>query len=326
MRTWLRAISYIILVLFILAEVALLSVSYTAALFLLCGFVVAQLLIFLAPRIFPYIIELDTWIIVLILAVLCFLCLLPFRKILIHLTPMAGGCNLPQTTSDKVFTGYHAIIEPVDFSKGVFKISEEATYNVENYECNSSHTFIKSSVQEGLFLSPAEKRVNSLSRGLLLRELRVVPLDGSAISGVDSFDLISSTVELRDIPRNSFYEARDVEKAEVSKYLDTETVKWNDLSLSGGILFAYIAPPFYLLRSLVSPLIGIFYQGQWWIVLIGLIVTSVITPLVKSVFIDLVKDKFKSLFKGKPPKKDGKKNNSRSIKPSDGKKTKGKPK
>ena len=208
-----------------------------------------------------------------------------------------------QTSSDTILTGYHAIITPVDISQGVFKISEEATYNVESYLCNSDYSVSTSIMKEGEVLSLPEKQVYSSSRGLFIRELNVTPLDGLAISGIDTCCVKAPTVELSDFPRDSFYEARDVNKTEISTYLDIETVKFDEQSLNRSIVFAYITPPFYSVRGLVAPLIGVSYQGQWIVALIGLLVTVIIVPFAKDVLVDLTVARIKSLFKRNKSKK-----------------------
>jgi hypothetical protein len=298
MPLWLRAASYTILAIVILTLVGLLAVSYTAVFCLLGGFVVAQVLLIILPRISK---PGKWWLAIIFILLLAAIFIVTTLALSLINPPLVGiiTCTPGQTEQETIVKEYHAVIEPVDFTQGIFQVSEEVTYLVERHTCVTAHRISTDVVEELTQISLPPRTVLSSSRGIFIRELQVTPLEGSALSGATCcFD--QTTVELRDFPKDSFYEARDVQNPEIFPYLDTATIKWSSLSRR-EIVFAYIARSFYAMRSLVIPLVGVSYQSQWIIASVGLLVTAVITPVVKPMLLDLARNKLMSLFEKKPP-------------------------
>jgi hypothetical protein len=303
MSTWLRTTGYFVFMLSMLLIAGLLSVSYSATLYLVIGVLAAWLITFIVSRILK---SRGEWLgasVAVIGVVLCiivgglFLVLISFRE-----RRMMVLCT-PGETMQTRLTEYHIIIEPIDFSQRSFRVLEGATYDVERHVCNPDRTTSVSVVEKDTVLSLPERQIHSSNRGLFIQEVHVTPLDGSPLSGYTCCPE-TKTVELRDFPRNSFYEARDVQKVEPSRYLDTEIVRWDTRRLGQDIVFAYVAPPFHLLRNFFTPLIGISYQSQWMVTFVGLIAGAVIKQIVKPALFDFGKSRFKSLLERKPPKPD----------------------
>ena len=225
--------------------------------------------------------------------------------------PVAGlvqtsYCSPGETTVQNILTEYHMTIEPVDFSAGYFNISEDVTNVVESSYCNSDFTVTTNIIDENTIHLP-ERKTRSSNRGLFFREIRIKPLEDASISDKKSTCCSgSSIVELRDFPRNSFYEARYEPDTAISYsyYLDNETIMWDLRSTNDVIEFSYITSPFNAIRSLLSPIINITYQSHWPIAFLGFIVSSVITPIVKPVLVDLSKSKFKLLLEKDRIKRD----------------------
>ncbi len=174
-----------------------------------------------------------------------------------------------------------------------------------------------SEIDEDIMFHLPDRKIASTSRGFLVRELQISPLQMD-ITGHISLTLSDGTsldddlcpsycpdsrIELLDFPKNAFYVAREARDLEVFPYVDTETITWSVRNLERGIAFAYVAPPYYQLRSLLKPFVEFSSFGQWVVGLVGVIIAFVITPVVKPVLTDLAKNKFKSQIERKPAKK-----------------------
>jgi hypothetical protein len=206
------------------------------------------------------------------------------------------GCRTDEIITDVVVTEYYATIKPTDFSKGKFSVSEEVKYEVRNSPCEHPSEITKSINEETMPV----RTVNSLSRGLLVREIQLVPLDGSWLEN----DCCASgeNIELVDFPKNSFYEARRVEGVITSSYLDTESVHWKQYSSRDNIVFAYIATPYHIFRNFLSPLIGVSYQSNWVLGLSSIFISFVLIPIMKPALEDYIKSKAKSIIEKKKDK------------------------
>jgi hypothetical protein len=290
-----RALVFTLLIIFILSIIAFLSISYTATMYFLAGVFMALVLIVAIPPILILkekvsLLTVTVVIMIIAIGIIISQSLLGYRYTNLSLT----GCIKPgDTILETILTEYHAFIEPIDVTQGLFGVSEEARYNIKGHTCMEDFKTSSSIIEEDKVLSLPKKEVYSLSRGLFIRELKIKPLDGSDFNGSDCCPE-TITVELLDFPRDSFYEGRDVIKAESSRYLDTETVVLENRSLNREIVFAYIKPPFNLLRTFLTPIITLSYQSNWMIILFGLIGGFIITNVVKPTLTDMAKARFKA--------------------------------
>lgn len=279
------------------------SISYSATLYLLGGLIVGTVLIVIIPHTIKSLFGLtNKWLsgfFIFVVALFALFGILQFLAKPIDLGG-AGGigkCKNPgEVKSQTSVRDYYATIQPDGFSTGLFRVSEEATYLVESITCNADGKTTTSIIEEDKVVS--EQFVHSSKRGLMIREIRIIPLKGLLLQRYCCQS--KGTVELRDFPRNSFYEARDVQNVIATTYLDTETVKWNgDLTRRDDIVFAYITNPFQLFRNLLSPLIGVSYQSNWVIGLASIIASFIIIPITKPILEDLAKNKLKALIEKK---------------------------
>jgi hypothetical protein len=291
MSLWLRALRYFIFALAVILIVTLLAVSYTTTLYVLLGTLATLLLVFIVP----YILRLGAQrFVILGIWIASLLCIVTLMFGLFLQPAYLIRCT-PGEKREIELTEYQAVIKPIEFSSGSFGISEKVTYDVKSVVCKQDYTVSKSVVEKDVVLSLPEKQITSTARGFLIRELRIVPLANSPL-GVTNCCAKLPTIELRDFPRDSFYEAYDVQKMESSHYLDTEIIRWHYNYLDKEIIFAYIAPPFYVFRTLLMPLIGVTYQNQWMIALSSLIASAVVTAILKPLFIESAKNRLKSSF------------------------------
>jgi len=258
-----RYITHIISILLCLATIGFVAISYTTALYFLGG-ILAGLILIIIPR---------RLLIGLFIGLLIVVCL--GGLFLYNLLQQSAQSAQPAGCEEE--EEYQAIIEPVNISEGSFKITETVV-----------------SVKSRAILQREEKQSFSSARGLMIREVAI----DSKIAGHACFNYI----ELKNLPRNSFYEAQGSRELEISTYLDAETIRW-DQSINDDIAFAYLANPFYLFRNYLSPFIGVsnFYGP---IGLLSLLSTFLLTPLLESIFIDFVKSKFNSFMERKRLQKD----------------------
>ena len=233
-----------------------------------------------------------------------------------------------------VLEDYQAVIKPSDEKLISFIVQESGTLDSYQFLFQSSQpaNFDLDSSQPIRF---QERLIQSHKRGFLLREVSLQPLnvddvgkvnitlaDGSSFQGdlcgyfyeffsthPDIFipQCPSTRIELVDFPKDSFYAAKNATNIENFVYIDTESVRWSVWHLDQGIKFSYIPPPFYHLRALLSPFIGISFWSQWVFVIIGMISTFIATSILKPTIVNLINDKFKSRIEkrigGKPKTK-----------------------
>lgn len=203
-------------------------------------------------------------------------------------------------------TAYRLTLRPGE-THGEMLAHEEVVYDV---MLNGSVTTANQ------LLTVPDRLVTSETRGFLLREVTVRPLDAGAYD-LMTFPLPSggearaplctylrcpvSTVRLEDFPHNAFVAARGVKTVETAPYLDTEIVTWTPTNLPEGITFAYIPAPFHHLRGVLMPLIGASSMDDWVIGLIAmigsLIAAPLIVPLLEKILEEIVGEWVKELLK-----------------------------
>lgn len=203
-------------------------------------------------------------------------------------------------------TAYRLTLSPGE-TKGEMLAHEEVIYNV------MSQGSVAAADQ---LLTLPERVVASETRGFLLREVTIMPLDAGA------YDLMAfplpeggearaplctylrcpiSTVRLEDFPQNAFVAARGVKTVESAPYLDTEIVTWTPTNLPDGITFAYIPAPFHHLRGVLMPLVGATSLDDWMIGLLAmigsLIAAPLIVPILENVLEEVVGEWIKEMLK-----------------------------
>jgi hypothetical protein len=214
---------------------------------------------------------------------------------------------------------YHIDIVPVDESLDILKVRERLVFT-ENKETILFHSGYSEILRgnKAEFLLP-EKQVDSMARGLVLREVNIVPFvfddtlefsDGTLISGdfrremvltftngitvTGAINLLDTEVRLVDFPKGTFFEAKNARDKRIETYLDTETIVWSAGEAAHDIKFAYIPPPYNHIRPVLESFVEVFSFNQLVLVLLGLIMTMYVTPIVKPVIVDRFKEKFKA--------------------------------
>jgi hypothetical protein len=145
---------------------------------------------------------------------------------------------------------YSVIIEPLYPEMEKFIVNEEIIFYI-NQEVED--------VNSQMIYSRLPKReVTSTNRGLLLKEVHISPLQANSFGYVNltlpdgfllrgrlcTYDCPVSRIELYDFPKNSFYDAKDVDGSiSYDSYIDKEKISWSASNLNQGIKFAYIPPP-----------------------------------------------------------------------------------
>ncbi len=220
--------------------------------------------------------------------------------------PAAEG--VPEETEEMplsaLITAYRMTVDAGDAPASGVTVSEEVFYSV----YRGAET-----VYADLSLRLPEREVASAPRGFLLREIAIEPLGSSPYDNLDlpvpdggsvearlcnSISCVPATIRLEDFPARSFFAARGVseDQVEVVPYVHTETITWTTRDLSGGITFAYIPPPFQLLRPLLAPLVGASRASEWLVGLVGMVGAVLAGPFIRPVLENLIEDKIGELF------------------------------
>lgn len=200
---------------------------------------------------------------------------------------------VPISATLPVVAEYHIAIKPVDSTLKNLKIEEEG-------------------ILDGEMKLLSERQISGTSRGFLLREVRITPLeadasgyvnlilpDGSSLRGpLCGSWCPQSTVELRDFPKNSFFDAKNAEQVgEPDTYVEVETIILSIRDLEQGIVFAYIPPPYHYFRPMLAPFVGLSSFGEIAIVIFSLTGTIILVPIVQPIIYNLAKSRLQSWFK-----------------------------
>lgn len=114
-------------------------------------------------------------------------------------------------------------------------------------------------------------------RGFLLREAAV----SNALACSEN-----TFIELNDIPLNTFYAAVYAYDEQHFPYVDTETITWTPGS--SDVRFSYIAPPFQVLRPLLSPVMGASSASQWVVGLASIAGTLIFYPIIQPIMVEMI--------------------------------------
>ncbi|BAY20571.1 hypothetical protein NIES2100_03130 [Calothrix sp. NIES-2100] len=199
-----------------------------------------------------------------------------FFTLLYSTIPVENSIALPLVKENQI------TIEPINNQLIKFNIKE----NIKTRE---------SSVNKQL--KQTNKQLNSIERGLILREVDVIPLNlnshkwiylelenGTTIKDKLCADICpQSMIKLVNFPAGSFYQAQDADNLKILPYLNTETITWSIPSLEREVKFAYIAYPYYYLRWFLKPFLLFIDKNKWVIVTVGTIVPMVYSPRLRPI-------------------------------------------
>lgn len=155
---------------------------------------------------------------------------------------------------------------------------------------------------EKRLIEPTPKTIVSTSRGFMLREVAIRPLEidstGTFTVTLQNGRIVSSTLEvsnteiqLIDFPKGSFHEARDAKDVTRFAYVDQETIIWSAFNSKRGVVFAYIPPHYRHLKPLINPFLGLTTVSNWIIAICSIIVTFVLTFFMTNLFPDIIKSR-----------------------------------
>ena len=191
-----------------------------------------------------------------------------------------------------LINGYYLTITDPDWKAGVFTIKETVVINPDWISFYHG-TGLPQSVDL------PERKVRSTSLGLLARQVKIMPdqvgpsgeaaialPDGRVLKGgICSLTCGKIVIVLHDVPSGSFLAAKDADDIQKAPYINTETVTWSVLDPDQGITFAFVPPPFNIVRPVIEPLLGVSSLDQWLLGILGLISTLLVSPFVKPVLV-----------------------------------------
>ena len=208
----------------------------------------------------------------------------------LHLRAGLSLCKEGDVQTVKEITGYTANVEPINFSKDSFRVTEHVTYKELENTCFQSRWESKL-VQENLEQDLPGRSIQGVENGLFVHEV-IIPVE---LTGYKCCPAASSVV-IKNIPYNSFYDAQYVDSPEVDEYLGNSTITWQTSNLNGGIRFAYLPSPFHNLRALVTPFIELSKYDNWILAIFGFAISSIFILVIKPNVIGFINDKVKKTF------------------------------
>jgi len=107
-------------------------------------------------------------------------------------------------------------------------------------------------------------------------------------------------VEVRDLPKNSFFAAKEAVDLVKTVYVDVESVHWKGAGLNRPDQFVVIAPPYTHFLPVLKPLIGLSKMEEWVAGVGGLVVGIILLPVLQNLITDLFKEAWKRMRKRKP--------------------------
>jgi hypothetical protein len=234
--------------------------------------------------------------------------LIAFTAWIIIFRPLAqtpfSACKEGEVQTVKEITRYTANVEPKNFSEGSFLVTEHVTYNELENTCVQKHWESKL-IQENLEQELPGRTIQSVENGLFVHEV-LIPVE---LTGYQCCPATSSVV-IKNIPYNSFYDAQYADSLKVDEYLGNSTITWQTPIPYEGLRFAYLPSPFHNLRVLVTPFIELSKYNNWILAIFGFAISSIFLLVIKPNVIGFINDKAKKAFnKGndsslrKPPKR-----------------------
>jgi len=318
---WTRSLGYVALVLFLLLTLGLLAINYVAGIALLLGIALAWL-----TRITARFVSARGWGLKFVIALLGVIILvtvvLVFGISLILSFGRGAGpvdCDPTKPADVALPKEYRVTLVPQNDAAETFTFKEEVDVVEQKIICRLDTPSTVLSEEKATVILP-EGQTKSEARGFLLRQVRLAPLGADAFGtahlklpnghSVEIFlSGVPSKVVLDKMPRNSFYDALDKKELATSTYLDQETIRWSVADLTHAVVFAYIQPPYQILRPLIAPFLGAANINDWAMALVGALGAVIVSPIVAPVLTEIAKSRFKTSIEealNKPRKKKSK--------------------
>jgi hypothetical protein len=302
LETQMRRLSGVIaLILIVALFVGLLVANYRAALALMVGVALAFAVQWVWTRFTG-----RTRLLVLSLmgvVVLGAACLLITMNLQLEMFGAAGGSGDPPegVASFPEISRYRVTIEPATASN-TFTVNESIVYNV--------LTPTRELIASDQVMPFPPRQITSESKGFLLREVILQPLDAAAAIEITLPDgsiqyarlctpasCTLSEIEVRGFPEGAFYEARETSEIERIPYVGDETITWSTRRIERGIAFSYVPAPFTTLRGIAGPLLGASNLSEWAAGLFGMVASAAAIPLLKPLVVDIAEDKASARLK-----------------------------
>lgn len=272
-----QIIQYIVIALVLALLIGLLSLNFIAAAAVIVGAVLAWPLYWLVRSIIANWKRVMLPVIILLSLAGCVFYGLYFFPMLLSAVPAPPLIN-----------GYYLTITNPDWKAGVFTIQETVVINPDWISFYHGTDLPQS-------VDLPERKVRSTSLGLLSRQVKIMPdqagpsgeavitlPDGRVLKGsICSLTCGKIVIVLHDVPAGSFLAAKDADDIKKAPYINTETVSWSVLDPDQGITFAFVPPPFNVVRPVIEPLLGVSSLNQWLLGILGLISTLLVSPLLK---------------------------------------------
>lgn len=273
-----QLLPYLMIALFVAIFLVLLALNYLAAILFLLGCILA----FAARAVLPFlpvtIESARTWIRrhwVLTTALVASVSVLAIIGYIVSSGQQVScdTCALP------LMQNYHVVIKPDPSTDNTFLVKQ----TLSNPRIDALNT------RADLVIDIPEVRVPAASTGLLLKQAAPLTTESTIVEGSIILqnpdgsrvparlcieDCTKTTVDLRDVPKGSFYAARGGLDVTRLPYIDSEEITWSMNHLDEGIVFAYIPSPFQYLRPILEPFIGTTSISAWLIGLVGLVGTG----------------------------------------------------
>jgi hypothetical protein len=194
---------------------------------------------------------------------------------------------------------YRATIEPVDSNLRKFTIQEQFLLEPS----------VVASVHLTTTVVGTTRSLTGHALGFLVEEAEFLPSGIAATHDVTiplpygygllrlacTFDCPKSEIEVRNLPKGSFYLAYFASELQTYPYVNVESIKWSMNDVREGVRFAYVQPPYQELRPILQPFFGLATLGQWLLAILGL-AAGLVTVYVVRPLSDLAKTGVTSLL------------------------------
>jgi hypothetical protein len=298
-----RVTTYTVLLIFLLALIGLFAVNYTAGLALIVGSALSLIVV----RLWSILIKSSRRSCILA-SLLLSLFIVGIVIFFFTLFSLGGEVQSTDTTCLGLEPYFRTstkssqiVIEQSKVSPGNFIAREQVDILQEQVECKNGHALsVLNADTKTVQLS--DRQIESQDRGFLLKEVSFTPSSTvtselpNGNSRITPLNILNTQVNIRDMPKDSFYAAKDAENLTLDTYVDTQTVQWSVRNASDGIVFAFIPTPFNILRPLVTPFVGISSWSEWLVAIIALVAGLIVHPIVAPVLNEIAKGRFKSWF------------------------------
>ncbi len=319
-HNWLQLLRFLVFGLLLLFGVVTFSVSYSAGTAVLTGVILALLARALYRLISKKFLELlIKGGLALLLVLLCSIVFITtiwseIHPYLLLLSPTPRIC---------VLESYKATVMAGDTSLNTLSIRDEIVFNptvLQHTTLTPPTTWDIVVTNEGQAFRLPERQILGGNRGFLLKQadfdlpykdvfssarfspdLEYDEYNGSLVYRLEDYYVLpcmqrdTTNVTLKDFPRGAFFAAKDATDVNTQSYIDEDTITWS--TGAEHVTFAYVPPPFNHIYPLLNPLVGISSLNEFVDVIIAIVITFIVTNVIRPGLIEMAQNRFKSLGK-----------------------------